>query len=110
MRASTSSAGEAPIDLIISVSTRPYRSCRFPAVGRSRRALLSPTSAWRRDYNEERPHSTIGNKSADCAHRWISGTRPALIEMAWKSRQPGPRMGSSSMTPGPYSSVDEILG
>ena len=29
--------------------------------------------AWRRDYNEVRPHSAIGNKAADRAHEWLSG-------------------------------------
>jgi putative transposase len=38
--------------------------------------------AWRRGYNEERPHSAIGNKVP--IGQWISGTRPALIERRWK--------------------------
>ena len=40
--------------------------------------------AWRRDYNEERPHSAIGNKVPIELAQSISGTRPALIERCWK--------------------------
>ena len=28
---------------------------------------------WRRDYNEVRPHSAIGNKAADIAIEWLIG-------------------------------------
>ena len=49
--------------------------------------------AWCRDYNEERPHSAIGNKRPDRAHQSISGTRPALTDAAWKKcQQAGPRI------------------
>jgi putative transposase len=51
--------------------------------------------AFRRDYNEERPHSAIGNKvPIELVDR---GMRPTLTEAHWKKgRQPGPRMGSGS--------------
>ena len=35
-------------------------------------------------YNEERPHSGIGNKAPGRADRPVSGTRPALTATAWK--------------------------
>ena len=41
--------------------------------------------AWRRDYNEERPHSAIGNKAPIEPHRSISGARPALRNARKKS-------------------------
>ena len=37
--------------------------------------------AWRRDYNEVRPHSAIGNKPP-IANRTVSGTGPALTKTA----------------------------
>ena len=40
--------------------------------------------AWRRDYNEDRPHSAIGNKAPIELDRPIGGTRPALTETSWK--------------------------
>jgi Integrase core domain len=41
--------------------------------------------ARRRDYNEERPHSAIGNKAPiELADRSVSGIRPALTETGWK--------------------------
>ena len=35
--------------------------------------------AWRRDYNEVRPHSAIGNKAADHAHRSRQRIQPAAV-------------------------------
>ena len=38
---------------------------------------------WRRDYNEVRSHSAIGNKAADIAGEPVSGTWPALAGRNW---------------------------
>jgi putative transposase len=35
---------------------------------------------WRRDYNEVRPHSGIGNKPPASLVKWVSGTRSMLSE------------------------------
>src|SRR5262249_15786631 len=52
--------------------------------------------AWRRDYNEERPHSAIGNKAPIelIDQQWHA----ARTDRNWleKGQQAGPRMGSSS--------------
>jgi Integrase core domain/Family of unknown function (DUF6328) len=45
------------------------------------RRRAAKMQAWRRDYNEERPHSAIGNKAPiELVNR---STRPALIE-SWR--------------------------
>jgi putative transposase len=36
--------------------------------------------AWRRDYNEVRPHSGIGNKPPASLVKSVGGTRPTLTE------------------------------
>jgi putative transposase len=36
--------------------------------------------AWRRDYNEVRPHSGIGNKPPASLVKSVSGTRPTPTE------------------------------
>ena len=51
---------------------------------------------WRRHYNEERPHSTIGNTPRSC---WLTQTvKPA--HQSWERRKTpdphGPRLGSSA--------------
>jgi Integrase core domain len=53
--------------------------------------------AWRRDYNEERPHSAIGNRvPIELANR-SAAPRPTLIEKALeKNQRGGPTIGSSS--------------
>ena len=55
--------------------------------------------AWRRDYNEERPHSAIGNKarsSSSIDQRHTARPDRNILE---KGQQAGPRMGSSSSRP-----------
>jgi len=52
--------------------------------------------AWRRDYNEERPHSSIGNKAPiELVNRSAALARP---DRRWleKAQQSGPRIGSGS--------------
>ena len=67
--------------------------------------------AWRRDYNEERPHSAIGNKNPDRAHKSISGTRPVLIEAGWKkSSTVVQRMGAAQPTAKLQSLLDKSWG
>ena len=53
--------------------------------------------AWRRDYNEERPHSSIGNKAPiELVNRSAALARP---DRRWleKAQQSGPRIGSGSI-------------
>jgi putative transposase len=54
--------------------------------------------AWRRDYNEERPHSAIGNKAAvELIGRSVAHGPPERTALE-KTQQAGPKMGSSSPT------------
>ena len=53
--------------------------------------------AWRRDYNEVRPHSAIGNKTPIELHRTAGNHRPAARPMKREFSSPGgPRLGASS--------------
>jgi len=56
--------------------------------------------AWRRDYNEVRPHSGIGNQVPAMLHR--SAGNPGQTATRWSPQFPapsGPRLGASSNQP-----------
>ena len=66
--------------------------------------------AWGRDYNEERPHSAIGNKApVEFINRSGQSARPDRNVLE-KAQQDGQRLGAAQMNAGLSSSADETMG